>query len=177
MQEWTSGTLGSQQQGTQSWSLRNCVISILQLRHPHWKLWITNWLSYSTRVTAAAQDNVGRCAQGAQLGPLVTQCMRVCVCPVVPDFANTWTIACQAPVYETLQVRTLEWVAISFSRGSSGPRDGTHVSFLTDGFFTTEPSGKPLGDRVWGHIYLSKTTAPKWLTNWTHQLLNTENWS
>ena len=33
------------------------------------------------------------------------------------------------------QARILEWVAISFSRGSFRPRDPTHV-------FTTEPPGK-----------------------------------
>ena len=37
---------------------------------------------------------------------------------------------CSAPgssVHGILQARTLEWVAISFSRGSSQPRDQTHV--------------------------------------------------
>ena len=34
---------------------------------------------------------------------------------------------------------TLEWVAISFSRGSSQPRDGTCLSCIASGFFTTEP--------------------------------------
>ena len=43
-----------------------------------------------------------------------------------------------------LQARILEWVAISFSRGSSGPRDPTHVSCICrQVFFTTEPLGKP----------------------------------
>ena len=42
-----------------------------------------------------------------------------------------------------LQARILEWVAISFSRGSSWPRDWTHVSCIAGGFFTTEPVGKP----------------------------------
>ena len=37
------------------------------------------------------------------------------------------------------QARILEWVAISFSRGSSPPRDQIWVSYLVDGFFTTEP--------------------------------------
>ena len=37
----------------------------------------------------------------------------------------------------------LEWVAgIFFSRGSSWPRDQTHVSCIADKFFTTEPLGK-----------------------------------
>ena len=34
-----------------------------------------------------------------------------------------------------LQVRILEWVAISFSRGSSWPRDGTLVSYIAGSFF------------------------------------------
>ena len=36
-----------------------------------------------------------------------------------------------------------EWVAISFSRGSSQPRNQTHVFSLGGGLFTTEPPGKP----------------------------------
>ena len=39
------------------------------------------------------------------------------------------------------QARMLEWVAISFSRGSSQPRDRTHISCLAVGFFTTELPG------------------------------------
>ena len=37
------------------------------------------------------------------------------------------------------QARILEWVAISFSRGSSRPRDQTRISSLAGRFFTTEP--------------------------------------
>ena len=54
------------------------------------------------------------------------------------------------PMYYTvhgiLQARILEWVAFSFSRGSSQPRDWIQVSCIV-GFFTThsgkEPPGKP----------------------------------
>ena len=46
-------------------------------------------------------------------------------------------------VHGILQARILEWVAISFSRGSSRPRDQTHISCLADAFFTAEPPGKP----------------------------------
>ena len=35
-----------------------------------------------------------------------------------------------------LQARILKWVAIYSSRGSSLPRDQTHVSLIADGFFT-----------------------------------------
>ena len=41
-------------------------------------------------------------------------------------------------VHGISQARILEWVAISFSRGSSKPRDGTRVSCLTGRLFTTE---------------------------------------
>jgi len=48
-------------------------------------------------------------------------------------------------VYWILQARILEWVAISFSRGSSQPRDGTPVSLapaLAGGIFTTSTTWK-----------------------------------
>ena len=48
------------------------------------------------------------------------------------------------PVHGISQARILKWVAISFSRGSSQLRDQTWVSCITDGFFTTEPPGKPI---------------------------------
>ena len=50
-------------------------------------------------------------------------------------------------VHGILQARTLEWVAISSSRGSSWPRDQAHVSCISciaRGFFATGPLGKPL---------------------------------
>ena len=47
---------------------------------------------------------------------------------------------CSSPgssVHGILQERVLEWVAISFSRGSSPARDQTRVSYTAGGFFTT----------------------------------------
>ena len=49
-------------------------------------------------------------------------------------------------VHRILQARTLEWVAISFSRGSSQSRNQTGVSCIAGGFFTSwatreSPSG------------------------------------
>ena len=41
-----------------------------------------------------------------------------------------------------LQARMLEWVAISFSRGSSWPRSRTRVSCIAGRFFITELWGK-----------------------------------
>jgi len=44
---------------------------------------------------------------------------------------------CTYTVYGIFQARILEWVAFPFSRGSSQPRDRTHVSHIAGGFFTS----------------------------------------
>ena len=41
------------------------------------------------------------------------------------------------PVHGILQARILEWVAISFSRGSSNPGIELQVSRIADRFFTS----------------------------------------
>ena len=46
-------------------------------------------------------------------------------------------------VHGISQVKILEWVAISFSKWSSQPRDQTHLCCIAGEFFTTEPAGKP----------------------------------
>ena len=46
-------------------------------------------------------------------------------------------------VHGISQARILEGIAISFSRGSSWPRDWTRFSCLAGRFFTTETLGKP----------------------------------
>ena len=48
-----------------------------------------------------------------------------------------------ASVHGIFQLRILESVPISFSRGSSWPRDQTHISWVSSGFFTTVPPRKP----------------------------------
>ena len=47
-------------------------------------------------------------------------------------------------IHGIFQARILEWAAISFSRGSSQPRDGTCVSCITD-TLPSEPPEKPRG--------------------------------
>ena len=42
-----------------------------------------------------------------------------------------WTVAHQASLHGILQARILEWVPISFSKGSSRPRDQTDVSCIS----------------------------------------------
>ena len=57
-----------------------------------------------------------------------------------PTLVTPWTVVCQAPlcsVHGIFQERILEWVAISFSRGSSRPKNWTWVSCSAGGFFTS----------------------------------------
>ena len=75
----------------------------------------------------------------AQIKLLFQLCVRS-----VPQLCLTlWDpMDCSPPgssVHGILQARTLEWVAMPFSRGSSQPRDQTHVScisWITGRFFT-----------------------------------------
>ena len=71
-------------------------------------------------------------------------CLVTKSCPILCN-----PVDCSLPgssVHEISQARIIEWVAISFLRGSSRPRDQTHIfciSCLADRFFTTESPGKP----------------------------------
>ena len=47
-----------------------------------------------------------------------------------------------------LQIRILEWVAFTFSRESSQPRDRTQVSHIVGGFFTSWATGEALGTKA-----------------------------
>ena len=55
-------------------------------------------------------------------------------------FVTLWTVACHAPLsmefsrQESMKFskfNTVEWVVISFSRGSFQPRDWTHISYVS----------------------------------------------
>ena len=84
------------------------------------------------------------------LAPAVPpQCLCVRACSVMPDSATP--IDCSPPgssVHGILQARILEWAAISFSRGSSPPRDQTRISYmspaLAGGFFITGTTWDPV---------------------------------
>ena len=51
-------------------------------------------------------------------------------------------------VHGILQARMLEWIAFSFSRGSSWPRDWTHVSYSLYWQADSLPA-EPLGEAMW----------------------------
>ena len=52
------------------------------------------------------------------------------LCPTLCDLMDY-------TVHGIPQARILEWVAFSFPRGSSQPRDQTQVSHIAGGFFTS----------------------------------------
>ena len=61
-----------------------------------------------------------------------------------PTLVTPWTVAHQAPLSPGFpRPRILGWVATSFSRGSSRPRDQTCVSCTAGRFFTAELPRKP----------------------------------
>ena len=63
------------------------------------------------------------------LGLVAQSCLTLC------NPMNS-SVAHQAPLsMGILQARTLEWVAMPSSRGSSRPRDGTQVSHVASGFY------------------------------------------
>ena len=67
-------------------------------------------------------------------------------CWVMSDSAAPWTICSLSgsSVNGTVQARILEWVASSFSRGSSQPSDRTLVSHIAGRFFTVWPTREAL---------------------------------
>ena len=51
-------------------------------------------------------------------------------------FSTLWTVAYQDPLFMGFKARVLEWIAVSFSRGSSVPKDRTQVSHIACRHFT-----------------------------------------
>ena len=83
-----------------------------------WSKWLSNCSSWAPKWSEVAQS-----------------------CPTLCN-----PVDCSLPgssVHGILQTRILERVAISFSRGSSQPRDWTWVSALQADALTSEPPGKP----------------------------------
>ena len=76
-----------------------------------------------------------RLKQKARVKVLVTQS-----CPTLCDPMDCSLQG--SSVHGILQARILEWVVMPFSRGSSWPRDQTHISCIAGGFFTTSSTWK-----------------------------------
>ena len=100
-------------------------------------VWFSVWTKPENRLAAAA-------AAAKSLQSCLTLCNPIDSSP--PG----------SPIPGILQATVLEWVTISFSRGSSQPRDRIHVSHIAGEFFTSwaireSSSGQPfLGSRsIW----------------------------
>ena len=78
---------------------------------------------------------------------LLITCVRVQSLPSCPTLCDSWDGSLPgSSVHGILQASTLEWVAMLSSRGSSQPRDRTHMSCIScveGGFIIAEPPGKP----------------------------------
>ena len=76
------------------------------------------------------------------------------VCQSCPTLCNP--LGCNPPgpsVHGIFQASILEWVAMPSSRGSSLPRDRSHVSCTAGRFFTAEPLGK-LTSQGLTHVFI-----------------------
>ena len=72
--------------------------------------------------------DVGQCGLVVRVKPILSL-QRGCACSVVSDSLQPHRLHLPgSSVHGIFQARALQWVAISFSRGSSWPRDWTHVS-------------------------------------------------
>ena len=102
--------------------------------HPSIISWKIPWAEEPGRLQAMGSQRVGH-NRGTNTHTVAKSCLTL---------YNLWTVAQQAPLYMGFsQARILEWVAISFPRGSSQPRNQTCISHLAGRFFTTKPPGKP----------------------------------
>ena len=81
-------------------------------------------------------------------------------CSVVSDSVTLWTVAYQAPLSTGFfQASLLEWVAISFSRVYSWPRDRTQVFCTAGRLLTIEAGGFP-GWEIGTKIATTGSTMP-----------------
>ena len=99
--------------------------------------------------TCSTHINGGRQWKSVKSRLWYKEALVLCCCCLVAHLGRILRdpVNCSLPsssVHEISQARILEGVAISSSSGSSQLRDGTHVSALAGGLFTTEPPGKPL---------------------------------
>ena len=101
-------------------------------------------------------------------------------CPILCS-----SMDCSLPgssVHGTFQARVLEWVAISFSRGSSQPRDRTQVSGIAGRCFTVgatretlqKETGFTFNQRAYHQIFSEWTSSsfmfPEPWASWQHSL-------
>ena len=96
----------------------SCCVTSTSLA-PHYSLcsWLREWgkLSWHAQISVSLSSALN--------------CMHAQSLSRIQLFGTPWTVACQVPLSMGFsRARILEWVAVSFSRGSSRLRVWTHVS-------------------------------------------------
>ena len=91
---------------------------------------------------------------------LLSLSIYICVCVLVSQSCPTLCdpMDCSLPgssVHGIFRARILEWVAISFSKGSSLPKDRTQVSCTASRFFTIWATREAHGTRYFLPYYVS----------------------
>ena len=97
-----------------------------------------NWMEWAESVLCCIyfcflhKDSLHPRGKKQNLFPQLPVSSPLCVCmpSCVWLFVTPWCPA-GSSVHGILQARLLEWVTISFSRGSSQPRDRTHISCMS----------------------------------------------
>ena len=96
-------------------------------------------------------------------------CVHECTCSVTQSSLTLCDPRDCSPlgssVLGVFQVRTLVWVAIISSRGSSRPRNWTHISCIAGGFFTAETPGKRVSQswiQFWHWLHGAGIRSRKW---------------
>ena len=96
---------------------------------------LENSISNKTLLDPISHYNGSMCAKSLQ------SCLTLCD-----------PVHCSPPassIHGIFQARILEWVAISFSRGPSWPRDRTPVSHTEADALLSEPPGNPITVESW----------------------------
>ena len=99
-------------------------------------LWPTSWISGKKNILLATLQR----QVFDQTEFLYIQTLKFCLKWSIVKVTQSCPNLCDPidyTIHGILQARTLEWVAIPFSRGSSQPTDQTQVSFIAGGFFTS----------------------------------------
>ena len=119
--------------------LRNPALKFFLLIHlPLFPKPTTNFFILYPKTLKLTSVNPAGVHGWASESPCVCVCVCVCVLSLCVCAQSCLTLCspinCSPPgssVHGTFQARILQWVAISFSRGSSQPRDRTHTSYAS----------------------------------------------
>ena len=135
-----------------NWGILGCVLHVFT----HWGGWRTCCLLRPFPISGLSNC----CDYNKSCKFLCRCCLASKSCLTLCD-----PVDCSSPgssAQGISQARIQEWIAISFSSGSSWPRYGTHISCLSGGFFTTESPGKPIRSCILTFVMFSFLNCHRW---------------